>query len=213
MARALVALVALLAVAAGPAQARKITKRSFTGSVQVTQASTWDETYQDYDQAASCSRTVHRNGTQKVTLANQHFRVTVKRAQGLWTFLVPSSARVSGTVDRQRTMAYVGDDGQCTGPPPPIESDCGQRPLSLAFFLVAGNKVTVEPSGFASFQGTFQHCGYPASLSFLEAFGSVPRTLLNKRHAVMHGHKSEPIQTTYEGTGTVTLDWTLSLSR
>src|SRR2546423_14939718 len=213
MARVLVVIVALLAVAAGTAQARTPTKRTFNGSVQLTQVSTWDETYQDYDQAASCSRTVHRNGTQNVTLANQRFRVSVKRSQGLYTFRVPSSARMSGTVDRQRTMAYVGDDGQCTGPPPPIESDCGQRPLSLAFFLVAGNKVTVEPSGFASFQGTFQHCGYPASLSFLEAFGSIPRSLLSKRHGVMHGHKSEPIQTAYEGTGTVTLDWTLSLNR
>ena len=213
MARALVVFAALLAVAACTAQAKKPTKRTFTGRVQLTQVSTWDETYQDYDQAASCSRTVHRNGTQNVTLANQRFKVKVMRLHGLYTFTVPSSARMSGTVDRQRTMAYVGDDGQCTGPPPPIETDCGQRPLSLPFFLVAGNSVTVEPSGFASFQGTFQHCGYPASLSFLEALGAIPRSLLSKRHAVMHGHKSEPIQTTYEGTGTVTLDWTLSLSR
>src|SRR3954468_1993097 len=143
MTRALVVLVAVLAVSAGTAQAKKPTKRTFTGSVQLTQVSSWDETYQDYDQAASCSRTVHRNGTQNVTLANPRFKVTVKRVQGLYTFLVPSAARMLGTVDRQRPMAYVGDEGQ----------------------------------------------------------------------GVVGGQKGEPIQTTDEGPGTVTLDWTLSLSR
>jgi hypothetical protein len=39
-----------------PTQARTPTKRTFTGSVQLTQVSTWDETYQDYDPALSLSR-------------------------------------------------------------------------------------------------------------------------------------------------------------
>src|SRR5437763_16286706 len=115
MTRALVAVAALLAVAAGTAQAKKPTKRTFTGNVQLTQVSTWDETYQDYDQAASCSRTVRRNGTQNVTLANKSFKVTIKRVQGLYTVLVPSTARMAGTRDRQRTTAYVGAEGQSTG--------------------------------------------------------------------------------------------------
>jgi hypothetical protein len=186
----------------------------FTGKLTVTQVSSWDETVQEYDSAASCDRMIRRVGTQNVSLAASGFRVKVQRVSGgIWNFVVPDSAKVSGTVDRERTASYVGDDGNCTGPPPPIETDCGVKPLALRFTLVAGNKVFPDVIGFQAFMGTFQHCGYPAPLSFLEAPGKIDRSVLKRHHSTMKGHAAQPMDLDGDGTGTITLDWTLDLKR